>query len=289
MDTLIKALAHQGAIRVIVTDTTQTVREACKRHGTFPTASAALGRTLTMTAMLGSMLKTDQGKVTVQINGGGPLGTILCDANQACEVRGFVSNPEVYLYNPDTGKLDVGQAVGKQGTLRVIQDLKLKEDFTGTVQLQTGEIAEDFAYYFTLSEQTPSAVSLGVLVSETNEVIAAGGILIQMMPFASEADISIAEDVVKHLKPISTMIHEGMTPNEIAEGLFQDTEILGMSTVKFQCTCSRDRMFEALKTLEPKELTTMIEEDHGCEITCHFCNTHYHFTEAELNSMVARS
>lgn len=289
MDTLIKALANQGAIRIIATDTTQTVKEACQRHQTYPTASAALGRSLTMAAILGSMLKNEQGKVTIQINGGGPLGTILCDANSACEVRGFVSNPDVHFINSQTNKLDVGRAVGNNGTLKVIQDLKLKEDFTGTVEIQTGEIAEDFAYYFTLSEQTPSAVSLGVLVNEEGEVIASGGLIIQMMPHASEVDIMIAEDIVKHLKPISTMIHEGMTPSDIIEGLFEDVEILGMSTVSFKCDCSRERMFEALKTVENKELVAMIEEDHGCEIICHFCNTHYHFTEDELGSMVKNS
>lgn len=289
MDTLVKALAHQGAIRIIVTDTTQTIMEAVTRHHTLPTASAALGRTLTMSAILGSMMKTPDGKTTIQINGGGPLGTILTDANGACEVRGFVANPNVHFINPDTRKLDVGRAVGKDGTLRVIQDLKLKEDFTGTVELQTGEIAEDFAYYFTLSEQTPSAVSLGVLVGEDNEVMAAGGILIQMMPSATEADIQIAEDVVKNIKPVSTMIREGMTPVEIAQALFQDVEILGMSTVSFKCDCSRERMFDALKTLDPNEIEDMIYEDHGCEMTCHFCNTAYRFTEDELGSLLKSS
>jgi len=289
MDILVKALAHQGAIRILVADTTQTVQEAARRHLTYPTASAALGRTLTMTAILGSMHKSAQGKVTVQINGGGPLGTILCDANQQGEVRGFVSNPEVNFINADTKKLDVGRAVGKEGTLRVIQDLKLKDDFTGTVALQSGEIAEDFAYYFTLSEQTPSAVSLGVLVNEHSDVVAAGGIVIQMMPSATEADIQIAEDVVKHLKPISTLIKEGMTAPEIAESLFQDVEILGMNTIQFKCSCSRERMFEALETVEKKELEAMIHEDHGCEMTCHFCNTPYHFTEEELSSLLSHS
>ena len=289
MDTLVKALAHEGAIRIIVADTTQTVKEAAKRHQTFPTASAALGRTLSMTAMLGSMLKDQEGKITVQINGGGPLGTILADANGRGEVRGFVSNPEVHFINIDTHKLDVGRAVGKEGTLKVIRDLKMKDDFTGTVELQTGEIAEDFAYYFTLSEQTPSAVSLGVLVNEHNEVVAAGGLIIQMMPHATETDIMIAEDVIKHLKPISTLINEGMTPNEIADSIFQDVEILGMSTVGFKCDCSRERMFEALSTLKRDEVKDMIEEDHGAEMVCHFCNTHYRFTQEELSTLLIKN
>ncbi len=289
MDTLIKGLAHEGAIRIIVVDTTNTVKEACERHRTYPTASAALGRTLTMGAILGSMLKSDKEKVMIQINGGGPLGTILVDANSNCEVRGFVANPEVHIMNEKTKKLDVGAAVGNDGTLRVIKDLSLKDDFTGTVQLQTGEIAEDFAYYFTLSEQTPSAVSLGVLVNENSEVVSAGGILIQLMPNATETDILIAEDVVKHLKPISQLIHEGFTPTSLIESLFQDVEVLGMSTVQFKCSCSRDRMFEALSTVAKDEIKSMIHEDHGTEITCHFCNSTYHFSEDELNSILNKS
>lgn len=289
MDTLVKALAHEGAIRLIVADTTQTVQEAVRRHQTLPTASAALGRTLSMTAILGSMLKDIEGKITVQINGGGPLGTILADGNGKGEVRGFVSNPDVHFINVESHKLDVGRAVGKEGTLKVIRDLKLKDDFTGTVELQTGEIAEDFAYYFTLSEQTPSAVSLGVLVNEHNEVVAAGGLIIQMMPHATEADIQIAEDVIKHLKPISTLIKEGMTPNEIANALFQDVEVLGMSTVNFKCDCSRERMFEALSTLKKDEIKSMIEEDHGAEMVCHFCNTPYRFTPEELGTLLVKN
>lgn len=289
MDTLVKALAHQGAIRIIVCDTTETVKHAAHIHHTYPTSSAAFGRTLSAAALMGSMLKDENTKITIQINGGGPIGTIMADVNSNCEVRGFVANPEVYLVNEKTNKLDVGQGVGNNGTLRVTQDLQLKEKFTGTVELQTGEIAEDFAYYFTVSEQTPSAVSLGVLVDENNEVIAAGGLMIQMMPFATEADILIAEDVVSNLKPISTMIHEGMKPVEIAEALFLDVSILSKQEVKFKCDCSKERMFEALHSLKNNELLEMIEEDHGAEVSCHFCNTKYAFTEDELRSLIKAS
>ncbi len=289
MDILIKALAHQGAIRIIVCDTTETVKHAAQIHHTYPTASAALGRTLSAAALLGSQLKDENTKITIQINGGGPLGTIMADVNSNCEVRGFVANPGIYLVNEETNKLDVGRAVGNNGTLRVTKDLKLKDKFTGTVELQSGEIAEDFAYYFTISEQTPSAVSLGVLVDEHNEVIASGALMIQMMPFATEADIQIAEDVVAHLKPISTMIHEGMKPQEIAEALFQDVTILSSQEVSFKCDCSKERMFEALHSLKENELLEMIEEDHGAEVSCHFCNTKYAFSEDELRSLIKSS
>lgn len=282
MDTLVKAMTKDGAIRILVTNTTQTIQEAATRHQTLPTASAALGRTLSATAMMGAMLKDDSESVTIQINGKGPLGTILCEANHKGEVRGFVSNPDVLLINEATHKLDVGKAVGTDGTLRVIRNTHMKADFTGTVELQSGEIGDDFAYYFTLSEQTPSAVSLGVLVGKDNEILAAGGLIIQLMPSATEADILMTEDVVKHLRPISEMIHDGMTPDEIATGLFADVEIMGVSTVTFQCSCSKERLHDALSTIDSDEIDAMIKEDKGAEITCHFCNTTYYFTEDEL-------
>lgn len=289
MDTLVKAMTKSGAIRIIVTDTTQTVTEAAARHQTLPTASAALGRTLSATAMLGSMMKDAGESVTVQINGKGPLGTILCEANTFGEVRGFVSNPDVLLINEATRKLDVGKAVGKDGTLRVIRNTRMKADFTGTVELQTGEIGDDFAYYFTVSEQTPSAVSLGVLVGKDNEILASGGLIIQMLPEATETDLLMAEDVVSHLKPISEMIREGMTPDEIALALFDEVEIMSVTTVKFQCSCSKERLHEALSTIDPEELELMIKEDKGAEIICHFCNTAYQFSEDELINIHRKS
>jgi len=282
MDTLVKAMTKSGAIRILVTNTTQTVQEAATRHHTLPTASAALGRTLSATALLASLLKDTGESVTVQINGKGPLGTILCEGNTYGEVRGFVSNPDVLLINEATRKLDVGRAVGTDGTLRVIRNTRMKADFTGTVELQTGEIGDDFAYYFTVSEQTPSAVSLGVLVGKDNEILSAGGLLIQVMPSATETDILMAEDVVANLRPISEMFHDGMTPDEIALALFEDVEVIGGSTIKFQCSCSKERLHDALSTIDRDELDLMIKEDKGAEITCHFCNTTYQFSEDEL-------
>ena len=285
MDTIIKAMARKGAIRIFVADTSDLVNEAAKRHQCYPTAAAALGRTMSAGALLGAFLKGKDEKVTIQINGGGPLGTIMVDANGKGDIRGFVANPDVHFINPTTGKLDVGRAVGHDGTLRVIRDMSLRQDFTGTVQLQTGEIAEDFAYYFTLSEQTPSAVSLGVLVEKSGEVKASGALMIQMMPGASEEDIQSAEHVIAGLRPISTMINEGMTPESIANQLFDDTILLESHSLQFVCTCSKDRMADALKTVEQDELESMIDNDHGCEITCHFCNTTYAFSEADLSAL----
>ena len=285
MDTIIKALARNGSIRIFVADTTELVREAASRHQCYPTAAAALGRSMSAGALLAAFLKGEDEKVTIQINGNGPLGTIMVDANKKGDIRGFVANPEVHFIHPISGKLDVGRAVGHDGTLRVIRDLSLRTDFTGTVQLQTGEIAEDFAYYFTLSEQTPSAVSLGVLIDVNSEVKASGALMIQMMPEASEEDILTAENVVANLRPISTMIDEGMTPESIAKQLFDDTILLESKPLRFACTCRKERMADALKTLEQDELASMIDKDHGCEITCHFCNTTYHFSEKDLSEL----
>jgi molecular chaperone Hsp33 len=264
MDHIIKALARNGAIRIFVADTTELVCEAALRHKCYPTAAAALGRTMSAGALLGAFLKGADEKVTIQINGNGPLGTIMVDADGKGDIRGFVANPEVHFINPKTGKLDVGRAVGHDGTLKVIRDMSLRHDFTGTVELQTGEIAEDFAYYFTLSEQTPSAVSLGVLV-----------------------DIASAEQAVAKLRPISTMINEKLTPEIIAKQLFDDTVILESQPLRFKCTCTKERMADALKTLERDEIEAMIQTDHGCEITCHFCNTTYKFTEEDLTKLGA--
>lgn len=284
-DELVKALVCGERVRVIVNSTTNLCEEARKRHDCWPTAAAALGRVLSIGSIMGSMQKNEHEKVTIQINGGGPIGTILVDCFPNGNVRGFVSDPhQFYTYN-DTGKLAVGVAVGKEGTLKVIKDLGLKDDFSGTVQLQTGEIGDDFAYYFTASEQVPSAVSLGVLVEPDNAVSAAGGMLIQLLPNALEEDIIKIEEILKTLKPMSEMIHEGKTPEQIILETFEDAHILSHQDIKFECPCSKEHMKEALMTLTQEERQKMIEEDHGCEIVCHWCNTRYQFTEDELQAL----
>lgn len=284
-DQLLKAMVCDGRVRVLINSTTHLCDEARKRHDMWPTASAALGRVLSIGSIMGAMLKSEDEKITIQINGGGPIGTILVDCFANGDVRGFVSDPhQFYTYN-DTGKLAVGVAVGNNGTLKVIRDLGLKDDFTGTVDLQTGEIGDDFAYYFTVSEQTPSAVSLGVLVEPDNSVSAAGGMLIQMLPDALEEDIVTIENVLKELKPMSEMIHDGMSCVDILHRYFKDAEVLETREIAFKCHCSKDSMKQALMTVGKDELHKMIEEDHGCEITCHWCNEHYNFSEDELKSI----
>lgn len=285
MNQIVSALANNKNIRVMVADVTQLVQEAKSRHQTYPTATAALGRTMAMSALLAFQLKNKDEYVSVRIEGDGPLELIRVDAYQNGDIVGFVKNPQVNLINEETHKLDVGKAVGN-GTLSLTRHYNLKNEFTSSIDLVTGEIAEDFAHYFVQSEQLPSAVSLGVLVNEEGNVVSAGGLLIQMLPGHDDNDIEMAEYVVSHLKPISQILHEGMTPSEIAMSLFEDVELVDQQETRFQCHCSRDQMFSALNTLSITDLAELIEEDKGATMECQYCNEHYHFDEAELEGMI---
>lgn len=286
-DTLIKALACEGRIRIYACASTHLVDEARKRFDLWPTASATLGRVMSVGSMMGSMLKSDQEQLTIKINGGGPIGTVLVDAYHDGHVRGFVSDPHVHFQYNDTGKLAVGIAVGNQGTLEVTKDLHMKENWKGTVALQSGEIGDDFAYYFTASEQTPSAVSVGVLVNSDHSIISAGGLLIQMMPDAQEADIIKTESLLKDLAPMSELVKTKESLTDIVSSLYDDVQILQEQPIEFRCHCDKSIMKRALTTLPKKERMAMIEEDHGCEITCNFCNERYHFNEEELRDLEA--
>ncbi|MGX8850613.1 Hsp33 family molecular chaperone HslO [Amedibacillus sp. YH-ame10] len=285
-DYLVKALTCEERVRVYICSTTALVEEARQRFDLYPTSAAALGRVLSVGSMMGSMLKSDKEQLTIKINGGGPIGTVLVDAYSDGHVRGFVSDPHILLQYNDTGKLAVGMAVGNQGTLEVIKDLHMKENWGGTVAIQSGEIGDDFAYYFTASEQTPSAVSVGVLVNTDGSIIAAGGLIIQMMPDADEEDIAKVEQVVQHMKHISTYIQEYESLEDILKDLFQeDLKILSTQDVCFKCDCDKAKMKRVITTLSKEERMAMIEEDHGCEITCNFCNERYQFSEEELRDL----
>lgn len=286
-DQLIKALACEGRVRIFICSATQLCEEARRRFDLWPTSAAALGRTLIVGSMMGSMLKSEQEQLTITINGGGPIGTIMVDAYSNGNVRGFVSDPHILLQYNDTGKLAVGTAVGNQGTLSVIKDLHMKENWQGTVALQSGEIGDDFAYYFTASEQTPSAVSLGVLVDTDQSIIAAGGFIIQMMPDATEKDITASEQLIARLAPISQMIRESESLEGIVHSFYDDVKILQTRSIAFHCPCDKAIMKRVLTTLSKKERMAMIEEDHGCEITCNFCNERYYLSEQELRDLEA--
>ena len=284
-DILIKALARSGNVRVLFTDTTELVEESRIKHNTWPTATAALGRTLSVASMMASMFKDEDEQLTIRINGGGPIGTILVKAYGDLRVKGFVGDGEIMLINNNTGKLNVGAAVGRNGQLRVSKDLNLKQDFTGVVDLISGEIGEDFAYYFNDSEQTPSYVSVGVLVGEEGEVVTAGGLIIQMMPDASEEDIVFVEELASRLKPVSTLIQENKDFKELLKELFPDIQVLGEYHPYFSCDCSKEKIAAAIKTLGSEEINRMINEDHGCEAHCEFCNTYYQFSAQELKEI----
>lgn len=284
-DYIVKAIGYEGEVRAYAIRSTETVREAQRRHDTWATASAALGRTLTASAMIGTMLKDEGSRITVKIEGDGPIGHILVDAHANGKVRGYVANPHVHFDLNDKGKLDVSRAVGN-GMLTVIKDLGLKEKFSGQVPLVSGEIGEDFTYYFATSEQTPSAVGVGVLVNPDHTVLASGGFILQIMPGAKDETITAIENHLKTIKPISTMVREGIDPEGILEELLGkgNLKILETVPVEFECTCSKERFGNALISLGAQELQEMIEEDGQAEAQCHFCNEKYLFTKEELEN-----
>lgn len=285
-DYLLKALAYDGKIRAYAAVTTNTVEEARRRQNTWPTASAALGRTMTITVMMGAMLKGED-TITAHIVGSGPIGAIIADANAHGKVRGYVKNPHVNLPLNEKGKLDVSGAVG-QGTLSVVKDLGLRDYFTGQVPIVSGEISEDFTYYFATSEQVPSSVGAGVLVAPEGHILAAGGFILQVMPGATDEMIDQLEKSIAALPQISTFIEEGNGPEEILRQLLpeESLNILEKVPVQFQCHCSKERMLRAIKGLGDAEIEAMIREDHGAEVTCHFCNEVYHISEAELQALL---
>lgn len=276
----------EGQARAILTESTQTVQRAKEIHGLSRIATAALGRTLTATGMLGSMLKGRDESVTATIRGGGPIGTVLAVSGANCDVKGYVDNPGVDL--PRTGpKLPVGAAVGREGRLSVVKDLRLREPYVGQVNLVSGEIAEDFAMYFTASEQTPSLVSLGVLVSD-ERVEAAGGLIVQLMPGASESAIRSIEASAGMFMDISGTMKEYHLEGSVNQLLLHlQPQVLERRELRYACDCSRERVERALITLGPKELGDMIESQHGAKVDCHFCNKRYEFTEDDLKALLA--
>ncbi|MGP4109160.1 Hsp33 family molecular chaperone HslO [Virgibacillus sp. L01] len=285
-DYLVKATTYNGMVRAYAATSTNTVEEARRRQDTWATASAALGRTITVTAMMGAMLKGED-SITVKVEGDGPLGVMVADGNANGEVRGYVTNPHVDFDLNAQGKLDVARAVGKQGNLSVVKDLGLKENFTGQVPITSGEISEDFTYYFANSEQVPSAVGAGVLVNPDHTILASGGFIIQVMPGADEEMITRLEEKIQSFPAISKLIKEGNSPEQILERLFVDQEvnIHEQYPFSFQCKCSKDRLQQAVIGLGSEEIQNMIDEDKGAEATCHFCNEVYHFSEQELETL----
>ena len=286
-DYIVRGHAAGGTVRAFAADTTDTVAEAMERHFTYPVVTAALGRLLTAGAMMGSMMKGEDDLITLTVKGDGPIGNITVSADSHGNVKGFAGNPQVEVPDKYAGKLDVGTAVGR-GTLSVVMDLGLSDPYNGTVELQTGEIADDLAYYFTVYEQTPSAVGLGVMIDTDASVKHSGGFIIQMMPDVSEETISAVESKLADLKPVTSMMDEGMTPEMILEHILGDLglEITERSDVRFHCNCSKERVSEALATLKPGDIQEMIDDGETIEVKCFFCNTAYNFTVDELKELL---
>jgi molecular chaperone Hsp33 len=285
-DYLVKALAFDGEVRAYAVCTTNTVSEAQRRHDTWVNASAALGRSMTAGVMMGAMLKGEQ-KLTIKIEGGGPLGPILIDSNAKGEVRGYVTNPHVQLPQNKFGKIDVAGAVGTDGFLSVIKDVGMRDHFTGQVPLVSGELGEDFTYYFVTSEQTPSSVGVGVLVNPDHTILAAGGFILQIMPGATDETITQIENNLKGVPAVSKLIEQGLTPEEILYTLLgkENVKILEKMEVKFHCSCSRERIEGVLVSLGKEEITNILEEEEETEVHCHFCNETYVFSKEELTTL----
>ncbi|WP_342416159.1 Hsp33 family molecular chaperone HslO [Paenibacillus sp. FSL R10-2782] len=284
-DQLIRGTAMDGRVRAFAVRTTELVEELRRRHDTYPTATAALGRTLTAGAIMGSMLKGKE-RLTIQVKGDGPIGQIVVDANAVGEVRGYVSEPHVHLPSNSMGKLDVAGAVGTEGFIHIIKDLGLKEPYRGSTPIISGELGEDFTYYFAKSEQTPSAVGLGVLVDTDNSVIVAGGFIIQLLPGLNDDEITAIENAVGSIPPVTALLDQGLELDEMLRWMLPDVRILDEMDIHFQCECSRERVEKTLISLGESELEQLIEEEGQAEVVCHFCNEAYQFNKDELQNLL---
>ncbi|MHA6260549.1 Hsp33 family molecular chaperone HslO [Sporosarcina sp. CAU 1771] len=286
-DYLVKALAFDGTIRAYAVRSTETIAEVQRRHGIWPTATAALGRAMTASVMMGAMMKGED-KLTVKVEGNGPLGAMIIDSNAKGDVRGYAVNPQTHFDLNEFGKLDVRRAVGTEGSLTVVKDQGLRDFFTGQVPIVSGEIGEDFTHYFVVSEQVPSAVGLGVLVNPDNTVQAAGGFILQVMPGATDETISTLESKISTMEPISKLIARGLTPEQILSEILglDNVEILDRMPVSFKCNCSKERFGNAIIGLGEKEIRDMIDEDGKAEAHCHFCLETYVYPKGELEGFI---
>ena len=285
-DKIIKFMSHVDMVKIACLDSTQLVEEARAIHKLNPTPTAALGRLLTMAALMGGYIKEKEDKITLQVLGDGILGSMLAASTFGAKVKGYVSQPLAEAEEREDGKLNVGAIVGK-GDLRVIKDIGLKDPYIGVVPLQTGEIAEDFAYYYAFSEQIPSAVALGVLVNKDGSVKRAGGYLLQIMPDTPEQIIKLIEDRISSAKSITQMLEDNMSLEEIATYISDDLNTRAVEEIKpeYNCDCSRERMEKALISLGRKELEKLLQ-DEVTELQCHFCNKKYKFNKDEIEKIL---
>ena len=287
-DYIVRASLANDSVRAFAISSTHLVAEARERHRTLPVVTAALGRLLSAGAIMGRMMKGDKDIVTVSLKGDGPAGYITVTADSHGHVKGFPGNPNVDIPRKYAGKLDVGTAVGR-GLLTVSYDLGLKEPYSGQVEIQTGEVAEDLAYYFTVSEQLPSAVGLGVMVDTDSSVKHAGGFIVQLLPDAPEDVIELLEKKLANLEPVTTMMEQGMTPEEMILHIFEgvDIEFTERHDVKFYCDCSKEKVKRALAAISDKDLQDIVNDDEDIEIKCFFCNTAYKFSIADIKDILS--
>lgn len=289
-DYLVRGMTMDGMVKVVAIRSTELVRRGAQIQGTTPNATAAFGRALTAASMMGNMQKTDNGSMTIQIKGDGPIGTIVCVSDATGNVRGYVYEPKVALVEKHPGKLDVGATVGKNGTLTVIRDLQMKEPYVGSIPLVSGEIGDDVTAYFAQSEQTPTACALGVLVDRDQSVKVAGGYLIQLLPGATEQTIDAVEQGIQRAGAVTAMLEQGMTPEDILGQVLGDLGVVFMETtpVTYKCYCDRDRVTAALISLGKKELTQIMEEGKPFPVECQFCDQVYRFTPEDIADILKK-
>ena len=288
-DYLVRGMSMDGFVKVVAIRSTEMVRRGAQIQGTTPNATAAFGRALTAASMMGNMQKVENGSMTLQIRGDGPIGSIVCVSDPTGNVRGYVVNPKVPLVEKYPGKLDVGATVGN-GSLTVIRDLQMKEPYVGSVQLVSGEIGDDVTAYFAQSEQTPTACALGVLVDKDMSVKVAGGYLLQLLPGAPEETIDILEKGIQRAGAVTAMLEKGMTPEDILGAVLGDLGVVFMETteVSYKCYCSRQRVTDALISLGRKELAEIRDENKEFPVECQFCDTVYTFTPEDIRELLEK-
>lgn len=283
-DYLIRGTALSNSVRFVCVDATETINYAQKIHNAYPTAIAGLGRVMIQNIMMSSLLK-EKGDVSIKVNGNGKLSPIYSYCDSDLNIRAYCNNPDTHYDLNDKGKLDVKRAVGEVGQIFVTQNLDGKNMFTSTAEIVSGEIAEDFTHYYMQSEQIPTSVSLGVFVDVDNSVKNAGGFIIQLLPFCSDEHIDILESKLLQLKPITTLLREGNSPEDIINNIFgDDYEILEKRNVNYKCNCSKDRFAKSLVTLGKNEISDLMLEEN-LETYCHFCNSKYYFTKDDLKEI----
>mgnify|MGYP000851426971 FL=1 len=287
-DYIVRASLANDSVRAFAISSTHLVAEARERHKTLPVVTAALGRLLSAGAIMGSMMKGDKDIVTISLKGDGPAGYITVTADSHGHVKGFPGNPNVDIPRKYVRKLDVGAAVGR-GLLTVSYDLGLKEPYSGQVEIQTGEVAEDLAYYFTASEQLPSAVGLGVMVDTDSSVKHAGGFIVQLLPDAPEDVIELLEKKLANLEPVTTMMEQGMAPEDMLLHIFEgvDIEFTERHDVEFYCDCSKEKVKRALAAISDKDLQDIVNDGEDIEVKCYFCNTAYKFSIADIKDILS--